>query len=351
MPLLAYGADGAEFRAWAMPPAAWEALKAGYRDKGIAAACCGAAVIPVRSPTGWQFFRHKPGSGCRVRESLAHVACKSIMARVADRLGFDVVTEARADDGAWVADVLVRCLGWTAALEVQLSRIPLAAMEERQARYRKAGIRGAWLVGFDGAKLDARRDLPMFRVEVGDGERIEPVVVLPAADGTPARIALARFTEQLLTGGVRFHGPPVQASAPSVASVPSVCWRCRRDIDLAVALVNVPAHALFAPRGIVPAQDLGKHPEAVAAYRKALPTLLAACGSLTPLRRPPPARIAAGMRAHCPWCDTPISLRRLPAATLAPGAWRRCWTLAGEPWEPAGPSTPRWTWGGRGEET
>ena len=125
MPLLAYGVDGAVYHAWAMSPAAWEELKAGYRDRGLTAPCCGAAVVPVRSLTGWQFFRHKPNTGCAVRESLAHIVCKSIMARAAARLGLDVTTEARADDGAWVADVLVRHLDWTVALEAQLSRIPL----------------------------------------------------------------------------------------------------------------------------------------------------------------------------------------------------------------------------------
>ena len=94
MPLLAYGTDGAVHHAWAMSPTAWEDLKASYRDQGLTVPCCGAAVVPVRSPTGCKFFRHKPNLGCGVRESLAHVVCKSIMARAAARLGLDVTTEA-----------------------------------------------------------------------------------------------------------------------------------------------------------------------------------------------------------------------------------------------------------------
>ena len=82
------------------------------------------------------------------------------MARAADRLGLEVTTEARADDRTWVADVLVRHPGWAVALEAQLSRIPLAAIEERQERYRGAGIRGAWMVGYGIAGLEARRTSP-----------------------------------------------------------------------------------------------------------------------------------------------------------------------------------------------
>jgi hypothetical protein len=341
MPLLAQGADGAVFHAWAMPPAAWRELKAGYRDRGLTARCRGAAVVPVRSPTGWQFFRHKPGTGCTGRESLAHIVCKSVMARAADRLGLEVTTEARAGDGTWVADVLVRHPGWTVALEAQLSRIPLAAIEERQERYREAGIRGAWLVGYGIAGLKARRDLPLFRLEVKRAGNIEPAVI-----GPRACTGLGSFTELLLTGHVRFEGPPARTGVPSVATVRSVCWRCRRDIDLIVALANVPAHAVFAPRGIVQARDLGKLPEVLAAYRSAIPTLHTACGSLTTLRPPPPSRIAAGLRAHCPWCDAPIPLHGLPVATLKSRACRRCWTLAGEAWTPAEPRPARWAWGG-----
>ncbi|WP_209881569.1 competence protein CoiA family protein [Azospirillum soli] len=320
-------------------------MKADYRERGLTAPCCGVAVVPVRSPTGWQFFRHTPNALCTARESLAHIVCKSILARTADRLGLAVTTEARADDGRWVADVLVRHPGWTVALEAQISRIPMAAIEARQVRYREHGIRGAWLVGYDVANVAARRDLPLFRLEVGPAARPDPAVV-----GAGGRVALERFTALLLTGRVRFAGPPAAASAPSVASVPSVCWKCRRDIDLVVALVNLPAHAVFAPRGIVSARDLGKLPEALAAYRRAMPRLHTVCGALPPLRRPPPSRVAVGLRAHCPWCDAPISLHALPDATRTPRHWHRCWTLDGQAWAPSEPRAARWTWSDPGSD-
>src|SRR3954463_15542765 len=133
------------------------------------------------------------------------------MARVAAQLGLDVTTEARADDGAWVADVLVRHPGWTVVLEAQLSRIPLATIQERQERYREAGIRGAWLGGYDIANLETERDLPVFRLEVKRDERIEPAVIGSMADAAPSRPKWGESTESLLSGGVRSRGPPPQA--------------------------------------------------------------------------------------------------------------------------------------------
>jgi hypothetical protein len=258
--------------------------------------------------------------------------------------GAGITTEIRTDDASWVADVLVRHPDWTVTLEAHLPQISLTAIQDRQEQYRQIGIRDAWLVGYDIARLEAQRDLPLFRLEAKQAERLEPAVIGSKTDGAPARTDLAKFTEKLLAGRVRFEGPSPQAGAPSVATVPSVCWKCCRDIDLVVALVNLPAHIVFAPRGILPARDLGKLPEALAVYQAAIPKLHGACGSLTSLRRPPPSRIATGMRAHCPFCDAPISLQRLPETTLTPGGWQRCWTLAGKAWAPSKLRGSRWTW-------
>jgi hypothetical protein len=125
-------------------------------------------------------------------------------------------------------------------------------------------------------------------LEVKQAERLEPAVISSPTTVTPGRTELGKFTGELLTGRVRFEGPPPQASAPSVATVPSVCWKCHRDIDLVVAVVNLPAHTVFSSQGILPARDLGKLPEVLAAYQSAIPMLHGACGSLTSLRRPPP---------------------------------------------------------------
>jgi hypothetical protein len=184
----------------------------------------------------------------------------------------------------------------------------------------------------------------VFRLEVKRAERLEPAVIGSPAAGAPVGTGLAKFTGKLLTGRVRFEGPSPEASAPSVATVPSVCWKCRRDIDLVVALVNLAAHTVFAPRSILPARDLGKLPEALAVYQSAIAVLHGACESLTSLRRPPPSRAATGMRAHCPWCDAAISLQRLPEAILTPGTWQRCWTFTGKVWTPSNTRGSRWTW-------
>ncbi|KAA1052418.1 competence protein CoiA family protein [Azospirillum argentinense] len=146
MPLLALASDGTRFEAWVMSSTEWESLKAGYRNRALTAGCCGSAVVPVTSQTGWRFFRHK-AAACPGQESPRHLITKTVVARAAAALGLDVTTEARLYDGAATADVLIRHRSWKVVVEVQLSRIPLAEIEGRQKRYEAAGLRCAWLVG------------------------------------------------------------------------------------------------------------------------------------------------------------------------------------------------------------
>lgn len=340
MPLLAIASDGARLEAWMMSSAEWEALKASYRTRGLTADCCGSAVVPVTSQTGWQFFRHK-GAVCPVRESPYHMIAKTVVARAAAALGLDVTTEARLNDGAAIADVLIRHPSWAVAVEVQLSRIPLIAIEDRQERYQTIGVRCAWLVGYDVPGHHPRQDLPLFRLVRPKTTDAVPHVIVTDANGHSGRTGLAGFTTMLLTGRISFQGPAMPASAPAVVSITSECWRCRRDIDLLTALINVPEHTIFAPRGVLPARELTKIPQLMALYRSAIPKLLKAVPSLTTVRTPPPGKEAGGARAHCPWCDAPISLVKLPDDVFDSHRWGRCWTLSGDPWIP-GPTAARW---------
>jgi hypothetical protein len=207
--------------------------------------------------------------------------------------GAGITTEIRTDDASWVADVLVRHPDWTVTLEAHLPQISLTAIQDRQEQYRQIGIRDAWLVGYDIARLEAQRDLPLFRLEAKQAERLEPAVIGSKTDGAPARTDLAKFTERLLTGRVWFEGPPPQAGAPLVATVPSVCWKCCRDIDLVLAPINLPTQTVFAPRGILPVRDPGKLPEALVSTREPFPRCTEhaghspLCGARRPRASPP----------------------------------------------------------------
>jgi hypothetical protein len=115
--------------------------------------------------------------------------------------GAGITTEIRTDGASWVADVLVRHPDWTVTLEAHLPQISLTAIQDRQEQYRQIGIRDAWLVGYDIARLEAQRDLPLFRLEAKQAERLEPAVIGSKTDGAPARTDLAKFTESLFADG------------------------------------------------------------------------------------------------------------------------------------------------------
>ncbi|HYG86249.1 MAG TPA: hypothetical protein VD978_08325 [Azospirillum sp.] len=333
MPLLARAADGTVLQAWVMPPAAWEELKGTYRDRGLTAPCCGRAVVPVRSPNGWAFFRHAPGGTCQARESLGHVVGKSIIARAAAALGFTVTTEARGD--GWVADVLVEAPRWRVAVEVQLSRVARDVLDARQRRYADSGVRGAWLLGYDMAG-PADPALPAFRLLAGRDDRAEPEVAPMGASGRRARLGLADFVTRLLTGGVRFVPA---AAGPHLVLQAATCPRCRRDVVVPVGVGTVAGHPILAPGGFLAAPDLGKVPAVRDAYRAAVPALVRRRPDVAVLRED--RRDGRGWTPRCPDCDSALPLGRLDRRTPHPP--ERC-ALDGAAWPEPGAMGAGWVW-------
>lgn len=345
MPLLAFSSAGRRFPAWSLTSDEWSALKTGYRDLGLIAGCCASSVVPVTSKRGWQFFRHAPGTDCDHRESPEHVVSKTLAARAAEALGYEVTTEASGPGQAWRADVLAQRpeKGWSIALEIQLARCSLDAIERRQARYAADGVRGAWLVGFSVPEEHSpNRDLPLFQLVPHRDGRIDPWVSGPGRSGR--QTPLSDFVTLLLSGRVVLHEPPPHTLAPAAVGAPTHCWKCYQPLVLLVSFANAPPGVL-APKGWLPARDLAKVPELLARYRSAVPKLLQAAPDLTVLR--PPRRETAGpeLRAFCPHCDAPQSLERLPPGLFDP-AVQRCWSLDdARAWSPRERRHPHWSWG------
>ena len=84
-----------------------------------------------------------------------------------------------------------------------------------------------------------RRDLSLFRLVPRQADAIAPVVLCHGPDGAGRREGLAAFVGALLQRRVRCEGPPDEADVPVIVTVLSACWRCCRDVELAVGVTNV----------------------------------------------------------------------------------------------------------------
>jgi hypothetical protein len=351
MPLVALSADGSRLESWTLDEAAWAGLKqARGPAEPLRAACCGAPVTPVTSPLGLQFFRHHPGTGCPARETAEHLACKVLVARVAAQVGWTVSTEVRHPESAWVADVLATRGRAQVAIEIQLARTPLKAIERRHARYAADGVRAAWLVGFPLPGLEPTRALPAFCLSIGPGwpdpDTPAPTVSALGGDGLRPTWSgcLSEFVPALLGGRVRFTGS--DGTEPiCVETIATTCWRCHRDIDQMIALVNVPPNDLFCPKSVLPLHMLARMPEVLAQYRAGLPGLLDACPDLAVLRPAIGTQEQRGpVRVWCPHCNASI-VTTIPDRPSPAKSRRRYWNMAaGREYKPSEAGGSGWLW-------
>lgn len=105
-------------------------------------------MMCVEHESGLRFFRVFKGgnSGVGADESEHHIRMKSTAYTTAKRLGFEATVEQPADDGSWIADVMVKRPGARPlAIEIQWSKQSSDEFRRRTDRYSAAGIDCIWL--------------------------------------------------------------------------------------------------------------------------------------------------------------------------------------------------------------
>lgn len=349
MPLRAL-VDGHGVVAPLVPAADWRVLAADLRAGRRLAVlpCCGGLAFGRVSAQGLAHFVHQRRGECAgARESLAHLALKTAVARACTAAGWGVEPEAEGPD--WRADVLATphlptiledLLGgdryrppWRVAFEIQLSRIDGATLLERQARYGRDRVRGCWLLhpsavgrqraagsvamagswgeAMVAARLGLAPEVPAFALAGGD----EPAVLCAGR-----RLPLAAFVTALLGRRVRFRQEMTPAALPLQVLVYEVwCPACRASGHAHLVAGRFLARCGAQGRVERAAGALWENrpPEfddaIVAGVRSAASTPAGRGLRLCPVR---PAGAAGRPAFHCPRCHRP-----LPAGHLEHAAW------------------------------
>ncbi|QDT10684.1 competence protein CoiA [Planctomycetes bacterium K23_9] len=199
----------------------WDTLRRDLRDHTLTLRlpCCGAECFARESKLGTRHFYHARGAECSSpRETLEHLLAKERIILGGHDAGFQV--EAEAIGEGWRADVLARKGKVEIAFEVQWSSQTLDETHSRQERYKKDGIRCAWLFRRLPKNSRPARDLPMFKIDFKD--RADPIV-----EGQPLR----KFAKDLLSGRYKFCERTLVASEQEliIQILPTVCWKCKQN--------------------------------------------------------------------------------------------------------------------------
>jgi len=206
----------------------WEELKNSQKRTQLTMPCCGGKAIPKTSPLGTFFFAHyrKPENCYSQPESKQHILLKSVVAKAAKSIDWDVVTEyseISPRGEKWIADVFCKRERARIALEVQLSKQGLNEFLRRQMRYKESGVRTAWFVSEKVEKAISNninymvsKDLPVFVVT--EFEVINPIPIV-----RDFNMPLESFVRSLLSGYVSWK---TDKDELSVEFLEDRCWSC-----------------------------------------------------------------------------------------------------------------------------
>ncbi len=200
----------------------WQVLKS--QKPNIILPCCRHSGFLRISKLGTKHFVHSNKTGCNWKsETWQHLQAKTEIVKACKRAGYDAKTEVSGSD--WRADILATKQSSQGliqvALEIQWSPQTLEVTEERQAKYKRDGVRCYWLF----RRLPTEKvshKLPMFKLAFHEN--------YPVVETNYGNISLEEFVEALLTGKFRFCETYRLAKKQTVTLVffPVTCWKCQK---------------------------------------------------------------------------------------------------------------------------
>jgi hypothetical protein len=192
--------------------------------------CCGNPAYLRTSKHGIHHFVHKVRSDCTsAPETWQHLKAKQAIVRACRDAGYDAITEVGGD--GWRADVLAVKGNVKIAFEVQWSSQTWDVTQERQQRYKDAGIRCCWLFKSPPEGYRASRDVPLFKLNIFEDACI--VVFNPQSyydwqEEEHQTIELSNFVKSLLTGKIRFceYITAKPQKNIEIQFINHPCWKC-----------------------------------------------------------------------------------------------------------------------------
>lgn len=217
---------------------AWNLLKVRVKHENldVRLPCCRNAAYLRTSKHGLNHFVHKDRDTCTsAPETWQHLRAKHEIVLACRSAGYEALTEVSGD--GWRADVLACKGNVKIAFEVQWSPQTWEETQERQRKYKEAGIRGCWLFKRPPVQSRANNDVPLFKIEVTEEEAV--VVFNPYSYEEwnarhNRRIDLTDFVIALLQGKIKFcdHLTSLPRQTVRMVFVEITCWKCAKPFHV-----------------------------------------------------------------------------------------------------------------------
>lgn len=219
----------------------WQSLRRRKpASRNLTMPCCVSPAIPKVSKLGTRFFAHKAKATCEWKpETENHLQLKAIVVEAARSAGWEAAPEVAGqtpDGERWTTDILLSKGDEQIAVEIQWSSQTNEETLRRQERYRRAGVKGVWLLRQPGFPI--RPDLPAACI----GGSLEKgfTVLIPNNEGMTAkdRKDLRRwpqgtlprmFIRALCQGRFRFGIFGGETAELEILTSTHECYRCKTN--------------------------------------------------------------------------------------------------------------------------
>lgn len=215
----------------------WNNLKQRVKSENLDVfiPCCGNPAYLRTSKHGINHFVHKVRGDCTsAPETWQHLKAKQEIIRACREAGYDASTEVNGD--GWRADVLAVKANVKIAFEVQWSPQTWDVTQERQQKYKDAGIRCCWVFKSPPEGYRANRDVPLFKFEVIEDvcNVFNPQSYYSWQEEEHRTTVLSSFVKSLLTGKIRFCEQVTAKTQQSIEIqfINYPCWKCGAFYDV-----------------------------------------------------------------------------------------------------------------------
>jgi hypothetical protein len=217
---------------------AWHELKATYKNQALVMPCCESKAIPKISKLNNYFFAHSKNENCLAPlESAEHIFLKTLIAKTAMSLGWDVITEKHGEtpDGErWIADVYCTKGNAKVVFEVQWSPQSINEFKRRQLLYTSSGVRAAWLYKIRSnqeyyqTEIPVERETPAFAIKYRKDSK---ELYVPEFNAS-----VDDFVGGMLQGKLKWFPTKKDNITAKIIPVQDNCWKCKKTTKSIVAL-------------------------------------------------------------------------------------------------------------------